>query len=64
MNCWFDCIQIRYGCSLGIFDNLINFWDESIKNKKVAAAIYKKRAVRNSVLNKNLTDAFCLFLQI
>ena len=28
-----DFNQIWYGCSLGIFDDLINFWDESIKNK-------------------------------
>ena len=28
-----------YGCSLGISDNLIIFWDESIKNKMAAAAI-------------------------
>ena len=26
-------------CSLGISDDLINFWDESIKNKMAAAAI-------------------------
>ena len=26
-----ECIQIWYGCSLGISDDLINFWDESIK---------------------------------
>ena len=32
MNRWLDCIQIWYGCSLGISDDLINFWDESIKN--------------------------------
>ena len=31
MNRWLDCIQIWYGCSLGISDDLINFWDESIK---------------------------------
>ena len=42
MNCWLDCIHIWYGCSLGIFDNLINFWDESIKNKMAAAAIKTK----------------------
>ena len=39
MNHWFDCIQIWYGCSLGISDDLINFWDESIENKMAAAAI-------------------------
>ena len=39
MNCWLDCIQILYGCSLGISDALINFWDESIEKKMAAAAI-------------------------
>ena len=38
MNRWLDCIQIWYG-SLDTFDDLINFWDESIKNKMAAAAI-------------------------
>ena len=33
MNRWLDLIQIWYGCSLGISDDLINFWDESIENK-------------------------------
>ena len=33
MNRWLECIQIWYGCSLGISDDLINFWDEAIKNK-------------------------------
>ena len=43
MNRWLDCIQIWLGCSLGISDDLINFWDEheSIKNKMAAAAIKK-----------------------
>ena len=35
MNRCLDCIQIWHGCSLGISDNLITFWDESIKNKMV-----------------------------
>ena len=43
MNRWLDCIWIWYGCDLGISDDLINFWDESIKNKPLktmaAAAI-------------------------
>ena len=39
MNCCLYCIQIWYDCSLGISDDLINFWDESIK--KAATAIYK-----------------------
>ena len=33
MNRCLDSIQIWYGCSPGIFDDLINFWDESIKTK-------------------------------
>ena len=36
MNRWLDCIQIWYGCSLGISNDLINFWDESIKKKMAA----------------------------
>ena len=44
MNRWLDCIQTWYGCSLGISDDLINFWDKSIENKMAAAAIYKKMA--------------------
>ena len=43
MNRCLDCIQIWYGCSLGISDDLITFWDESIKNKMAAVAILKKR---------------------
>ena len=41
MNRRLDCIQNWYGCSLGISDDLIIFWDESIKNKMAAAAISK-----------------------
>ena len=39
MNRWLDCIQIWYGCFLSISDDLISFWNESIKNKMAAAAI-------------------------
>ena len=39
MNRCLHCIQIWYGSSMGISDDLINFWDESIKNKMAAAAI-------------------------
>ena len=42
MNRCLDCIQIWHGCSLGISDDLFNFWDESIKNKMAATAIKKK----------------------
>ena len=38
MNRLLDCIQIWYGCSLGISDDLIKFLDKSIKNKTAAAA--------------------------
>ena len=41
MNRWLDW----YGFSLGISDRLINFWDESIKNKMTVAAIKKKAMV-------------------
>ena len=43
MNRWFDCIQIWYGCSLGNSDDLINFWDESIKTKKCCCSHLKKK---------------------
>ena len=39
MNRCLDCIQIWCGGYLGIADDLINFWNESIKNKMAAAAI-------------------------
>ena len=39
---WLDCIQIWYSCCLVISDDLINFWDESIKNKMAAAAFLKE----------------------
>ena len=39
MNRCLDCIQIWYGCSLGISDDLITFWDKSIKIKMAAAAM-------------------------
>ena len=44
MNRCLDCIQIWYGCYLGISDGLFNFWDEYIKNKMAAAAIKNKMA--------------------
>ena len=33
------------GCTLGSSDDLINFWDESIKNKMATAAIKKNYMV-------------------
>ena len=42
MNCCLYCIQIVYDCSIGISDDLINIWDESIKNKMAATAIFLK----------------------
>ena len=47
MNRWFDCIQIWYGRSLGISEDLINFWNESIGNKMAAAAIKKNLLILN-----------------
>ena len=44
MNCGLDCIQIWYGCSLGIFDDLTNFWDESIKNKMAEGSCHQLMA--------------------
>ena len=41
MNRWLDCVQIWCGFSLGISDDLINFWNKSIENK-MAAAQFKK----------------------
>ena len=42
MNRWLDWIQIWCDCSPGISDDLITFWDESIKNKMAATAFLKK----------------------
>ena len=39
MNRCLDCIHFWYGCSLGIYDDLINLGGESIENKMAAAAI-------------------------
>ena len=58
MNRWLDCIQNWYGCSLGISGDLINFSDESIKNKMAAAANKKNWHGGSGVI---LTDEFCLF---
>ena len=57
MNRWLDCIQILYVCSLGISDNLINFWDESIK-KRLSQPIKKIDMVVVGVI------FFSLFLDI
>ena len=43
MNRWFDCIQIWYGCSLGISDDLITFWDVSIKKQNGCHSDLKKK---------------------
>ena len=45
MNRCLDCIQIWYGCSLGISDDLIIFWDQSIEKNMAAAAIKKNDMV-------------------
>ena len=47
MNRCLDCIQIWYGCYLGISDDLFNFWDESIKNKMP----FKKMVVVGVILS-------------
>ena len=54
MNRLLDCIHIWYSCSLGISDDLINFWDESIKNKMAAAAISKRMAPLKACGHNNL----------
>ena len=56
MHRWLDCFQLWYGCSLGISDDLIIFWNESIKNKMSVG-----RAVGNSALSKKLTDEIFSF---
>ena len=61
MNRWLDCIQIWYGCSLGISDDLIHFWDESIKNIMAAAAISK---IMDMVVVGGGGHFFSLFLDI
>ena len=33
MSCWLDRIQIWCGVYLCISDDLVNFWEESLKNK-------------------------------
>ena len=43
MNCWLDSILIRYGGSLDISGDLTNFQDESIKNKRLTAAMFQNR---------------------
>ena len=37
-----DCIQIWYVCSRGISNDLINFWDESIRNKWLSQPFEKR----------------------
>ena len=43
MNHWLDHIQIWCGGSLGVSDELINFWEESIKNKMAAGGYFEKK---------------------
>ena len=49
MNRCLDCIQIWYGCSLGRSDDLINFWDEFLKNKMALGSHLKKDGRLNSL---------------
>ena len=58
MNRWLDCIKNWYGCSLGISDDLINFWDESLKKKAAAAINFFLHGGSGGVI---LTDEFCSF---
>ena len=44
MNHWLDRIQILCGGSLGISDDLITFWEESIKNKMVDGGHFEKNS--------------------
>ena len=58
MNRCLDCIQIWYGFSLGISDDLINFWDESMKKKWPPKPFKKNDMVLVGVI------FFSLFLDI
>ena len=44
MNRLLDRFQIWYGCSLGISDDLINLWDESIKKNDCRSYLKKMAA--------------------
>ena len=48
MKRWLDRIQIRRGGSLGISDDLTNFWEESIKSKMADGGHFGKIATRRS----------------
>ena len=41
MSRWLDCSHILEDSSLGISDDLINFWEGSTKNKMAVAALKK-----------------------
>ena len=60
MICCLDCIQIWYNVSLGIFDDLINFWDESIKTKWLPQPFKKKYYM----VGGSVGHFFSLFLDI
>ena len=42
MNRWWNRIHIYYGGYLGVSDDLINFWEEFIRNKMVDKGHLKK----------------------
>ena len=44
MNHWLDHIQVCCGGSLGISDDLINVWEESIKNKMADEGHFEKNS--------------------
>ena len=61
MNRWLDCIQIWHGCTLGISDDLNNFWDESSK-KKLLPQPFEKDAAEKACGHDNLwTVAWIVF---
>ena len=58
MNRWLDCIQIWYGCSPGISNDLINFCVHPLQTKWLPQPLKKIDMVVVGVI---LTDEFCLF---
>ena len=53
MNRYLDCIQIWYGCSLGISDDLINFGMKPLKTKWLPQ-LFKKKAAYKACGHRNL----------
>ena len=59
MNRWLDLIQIWRGGSLDISDDLINFWEESNKNKMADGRHLKKNSHQKSLWERYLMN-YCL----